>query len=161
MPRARAKRETIGKVLLEVRHQFPNRDAMAQVLGISIKTLERFTFGTARPRPARRPAMLHALASHVDHALIMRLGVVMEVPAAEWPRPPAPAVPTYGASLEDALELTLFAAAERHGVAPMQARRVAIDLMAHVVALKVDAPTVHAALARLAAMRATTVKSKG
>ena len=155
MRETRHSRESLPALLLGMVGQFKTQSALASTLGISSKTLARLINQRTMPAPARRPAMLHALAGHVEHELLMRLGDALDVSL--HLRPHAHAAPTtstvYTSSLEDALELSLFVAAERHGVPLAQARRLSVDVMARAHALGVPTAAAHAALVAIAARR--------
>jgi hypothetical protein len=154
MARTRKRPERTSNVLSEMCGLFPNRAVLASLLGISVKSLERYVYGAAEPKPARHRAMLHALAGRVDAAYIARLGVAMGVPEREWPARAAESAPHASPSLEDALELCVFAAAERHGVAPAAGRGLALDVLARVIELGATPAVAHAALRVIEARRA-------
>jgi hypothetical protein len=147
---ARDNRQELARLLLLARARFDSHEDMAAHLGVSRKSLTRYTHGQGNPPPGRRVAMLRALEGRIDTPLFERIGAALEVPREQW-RAPVAAAPS--ATFEPALDLALFAAAEAHGVTPLQARRVALDVLASVAAVGIDAATAHAAITAVAAKR--------
>jgi hypothetical protein len=130
---------------------------LASRLGVSRKTAERYVYDRALPPPARRVGMLVGLSGAVDDTLVRRLGAALEVPAHQWPVPPAaPVIP----SLEDPIDLALFASAERHGVSPAHARLIALDMLTCVVQLNANVLLAHAALVTVTTKRAVARMAK-
>jgi hypothetical protein len=160
MARAGSGREAVASALLAVRSALGTRRALAERIGVSGKTLERYTgSGKAAPAPAKRPAILRALAGSIDDALLTRLAMAMEVPPSEWPHaatataltqvtPNGPASP-----LETSLELAVYMAAERLDVPAARARQLVVDVLLHLTQINVEARSAHAALTAAIAKR--------
>jgi len=143
MSKRRDGRESVGDVLFPIREALGSHANLAFRLGVSRKTAERYLYDVAMPPPARRHAMLAGVAGAVNDALVRRLGAALEVPEHQWPVPrPVAVVP----SIEDPLELALFASAERHDVSPARARLIALDVLTCVVQLDASSLRAHAAL---------------
>jgi len=157
MTTAREMREALQAALQTVSARFPSQGALAAHLGVSRKTYERYLFGRGNPPPARRLAIVRALAGYLDAAHFERFATALDVPRHHWPPGAATAAVTVaapgGAAVEGPLDLALFAAAEAHGVHPALARQVVLDVLAKVVELGVDAGTARAAVAAVAARR--------
>jgi hypothetical protein len=139
MAAAHERRESLKDVLLDLRHAVGGHGVLADRLGISGKTLERYTHRRLRPPPLRRLSMMRALAG-------------LDVPQDQWPRPLAPA-PVHAGQVEPSLDLAVFLAAEQHGMSAARARLVVLDVLGRMHGLGVDVPTAHAALSALVSKR--------
>jgi transcriptional regulator with XRE-family HTH domain len=119
---------------------------LAQRLGVSPKTLGRYTLNNELPPPARRHGMVHALAD-IDPALLARfaraLGVVHDFPQGL----PRPTTEIDLAAARTAIEAAVIEAADRVDAGPGRTRLALIMFLERLASAGVDRDTARGLLA--------------
>jgi transcriptional regulator with XRE-family HTH domain len=146
MKKGRVEREPLAVLLREVEVALGGvQKNAAQRMGLSRRTLQRYTERSSTPTPKRAVAILQRLTD-LDASLFNRLADGLAVPAHQRPRPPAAySVPRMGDPAEHtAMTLMLYTAAEAHGIPPAAARHFAVALLDHATQRGLDVPTARA-----------------
>ena len=148
--------DTFRDVILAIRYTTGwTQPVLAQRLGISVRTLTRYTDGRKVPPPSRRHGIVHAL-SDLDPTLLARvvasLGVAHDFPAGApvGPRVLDPAV------VHQTVEAAVIEAAERVDAGPTRTRLALATFLQRMAEQGIDGATARAVLAepRKGAVRA-------
>jgi len=140
---------------LDISSVLKTQTETARVLGLSTKTLGRYINKRHTPPASRGPGLIRAIAPFVDTTLLTRFADILDVP--EHARPQAGrGVGDRAPAIDDAVDLALFGAAERHGIGPHQARAVVLDVLGRIGELGVPLALGRESVARVTARRTGT-----
>jgi transcriptional regulator with XRE-family HTH domain len=147
--RTRAEREALTDAIDAIRHRTGwIHHVTASRLGLSRRTLARYSERTSRPSEKRALAML-GLVTDLPADLYTQLADALEVPPAQRPPLFVPVATNVLRAEDDPAEATsmtlmLYTAAEANGVHPAAARKIALAVLDHATERALDVPTARA-----------------